>query len=357
MNSLINNLLKYRSSSVKEEKRLHVPTPSEFEYIENLFGSHSSDSLDGIGVPMGDKFLKIVKLDSENSDTPWNIRRGFYQRAEFEKESTVSFFAGKIGTGPELFDHFISPDINAKERYGVFVFERLDYPLSYYLEGRKEYIYEKIPLSSSRQYILNEEEYRASIDKEIVFTPVKKLREKFEQPDTENMKVLMNSFQKSFVHMLKTLFHHGIYHMDLHANNIFLKEVNGKPKWFIIDYGRVVLWNGYRTEINIKEHIPRWVGSVELFTQTTLLNKSLETLRNDIQDLSREEESSVLVQKYLDILYDFRSYVEELDKSLTRKQQNMVSTPKKRHPTTPETPRNNTLQVERKSPIRSQLNF
>ena len=59
-----------------------------------------------------------------------------------------------------------------------------------------------------------------------------------------------DSFQESFLKMLKTLFRHGIYHMDLHANNIFMKEVKGKPKWFIIDYGRIVLWNGYRTEIN-----------------------------------------------------------------------------------------------------------
>ena len=316
MELLIEELLKYRSSYYTDTVKYHIPTPSEFEYIKELFGSHSSDSLDGIGVPINDKFLKIVKLDSENSSKPLDDRRGYYQRAEFEKESSISFFAGKIGVGPELFDHFISPNIYSEERYGVFVFERLDCPLSYYLEGRKEYIYEKIPLSSTK-YSISEETYRSSFT-----TPVKQLRKRFETPDTESMKVLMNSFQKSFVYMLKTLFHYGIYHMDLHANNIFLKQVNGEPKWFIIDYGRVVLWNGFRTEINIKEHIPRWVGSVETFTQETLLKKSLETLRHDIQDLSREEESSQLVVKYSDILSDFRSYEKELESSLSWRQMN-----------------------------------
>ena len=109
--------------------------------------------------------------------------------------------------------------------------------------------------------------------------------------------------------------------MDLHANNIFLKNVNGEPKWFIIDYGRVVLWNGFRTEINIKEHIPRWVGE-DSFTQETLLNKSLETLRHDIQELSREEENLELVTKYSDILNDFRMYEEELENTLTWRQRN-----------------------------------
>lgn len=316
MELLIERLLKYRSSYDTETFENHVPTPFEFEYIKKLFEDHESDSLDGIGVPINDKFLKIVKLDSEKSVEPLNARRGYYQRAEFEKESSISFFAGKIGVGPELFDHFISPTIHAQERYGVFVFERLDCPLSYYLEGRKEYIYEKIPLSSTK-YFISEETHRSSLT-----TPVKQLRKRFEVPDTESMEVLMDSFQKSFVYMLKTLFHYGIYHMDLHANNIFLKQLNGEPKWFIIDYGRVVLWSGFRTEINIKEHIPRWVGSVETFTQETLLNKSLETLRHDIQDLSREEESSKLVLKYSDILKDFRSYENELESTLTWRQKN-----------------------------------
>lgn len=196
----------------------------------------------------------------------------------------------------------------------MFIFERLDCPLSYYLKGREEYIYDKIPLSSTRYS--TEETHRSSIT-----TPVKQLRTRFENPDTESMKFLMNSFQKSFVYMLKILFHYGIYHMDLHANNIFLKNVNGEPKWFIIDYGRVVLWNGFRTEINIKEHIPRWVEK-DSFTQETLLNKSLETLRHDIQELSREEENLELVTKYSDILNDFRMYEEELENTLTWRQRN-----------------------------------
>lgn len=111
MELLIERLLNYRSSYYTEILEHHVPTPPEFEYIKKLFGDHEPDSLDGIGVPINDKFLKIVKLDSENSSKPLDDRRGYYQRAEFEKESSISFFAGKIGVGPELFDHFISPNI------------------------------------------------------------------------------------------------------------------------------------------------------------------------------------------------------------------------------------------------------
>lgn len=332
MEELINDLLKYRSPTQPSEQQTHTnfenldPTnPKNFEYIDKLFNENhnTQDSRDGVGVPYdNDTFLKIVHLDFDSATISEHPERGLYNKVEFEKESCIAFFAGKIGVGPQLFDYYITSNNQSEENeksYGVFVFEKLDNSLQNLIDERIKVIYDK---EDSYDYSNDFEEAFGENTENVVgssaspngpdthFSEVNYATPLYTQgvttPGIENS---MTSFGYSFIGLLKKLLQHGIYHVDLHANNIFYKrEKDGTKKWFVIDYGRVVLWNNYRKKINIKEHIPRWDGEKTEFTQEELMDQSLRSIRTSIAELYRDDVGRPL-ERYKEILDNFKKYV------------------------------------------------
>lgn len=334
MEALINDLLKYRSPTQSSEQQsqpdiMNVLDPTDsnnFEYINKLFigNDDKKDSRDGVGVAHDNEtFLKIVHLDSDSATIPKHHKRGLYKKVDFEKESCIAFFAGKLGVGPQLFDYYITSNDKSGEdeiNYGVFVFEKLDNSLQNIIDERIEHIYYK---EDSYDYLNDFKEAFGENTENVADSSASP-----NSPDAHSSEVnnyatpsytqgvttpgienSMTSFAYSFIELLKKLLQHGIYHVDLHANNIFYKrEKNGIKKWFVIDYGRVVLWNKYRKKIQIKEHIPRWDGEQIEFTQEELLNQSLRSIRSSMEELYRDDHGTVL-SKYKEILDNFKKYV------------------------------------------------
>ena len=65
--------------------------------------------------------------------------------------------------------------------------------------------------------------------------------------------ILKNNFtkqhRKEILDKIEKLHTHDIVHNDLHSENILVKEVNGKPEFYIADFGLGLTLNNIKKEI------------------------------------------------------------------------------------------------------------
>lgn len=277
-----------------------------FEWCMEKFHSIPQDSLDGIGVPFGDKFVKLIRLDSEETP-PMDKKRGTYTRHDFQKEYEHAKMGNMLAIGPEVYGAFVVSRLHQhedvetqhvkvvrREEIGCILFEKLENSLENLMTGREAWLDKRDAVfklfSPKRNWASDASDTLIkSPAPTSPRTPAQNCAQSPRQtpPQTPAMNQYLASLETWLRNCIDIMKQRNFYHMDMHPGNIFYKRRYGELQWYLIDYGRVVhAPGGINEDTRLQKYIPRAIATRIFEDANELLEYSMRNLKQNLCNLA-----------------------------------------------------------------------